>query len=272
MGEAKRRRRAHQKVFEKCPNCIYCGGENPATTVEHMPPRMMFRGKERPKGLEFASCCFCNEGTRHADLIASTIGRVFPDSTTEMERAEYKQLIKAIKNNVPKVLEEMWLEPKAQAFARTRLPTSLKGGVLRVDGPLVSAYMEAFAAKVGFALHYEASGQILPNGGVVFARWYSNVDQLEGRFPTELTAMLPPPQTLRQGKKEVSDQFQYSFKIAEDHSIGAYVATFRYAFAVIAMSALDEAYLRDKCPFPRLLWEPGEIVDRLHKRLSATID
>jgi hypothetical protein len=53
------------------PLCIYCGGVVRATTIDHMPPRIMFYGKRHPKGLEFASCQKCNEGTKYAGLVAA---------------------------------------------------------------------------------------------------------------------------------------------------------------------------------------------------------
>ena len=72
MGEGNRRKQA---ILSACPNCIYCGGNTLATTVEHMPPRMMFAGKQRPPGLEFAACKGCNHGSSHADLVASLMSR-----------------------------------------------------------------------------------------------------------------------------------------------------------------------------------------------------
>lgn len=81
MGEAKTKRRAHGEILKRYPHCIYCG--HPASTIEHMPPRMMFYEKLRPKGLEFPCCDVCNSATKHADLVASLLARLWPDATTE---------------------------------------------------------------------------------------------------------------------------------------------------------------------------------------------
>ncbi len=56
--------------------CIYCAA--PHTTVEHMPPISMFRGRIRPYGLMFAGCAACNNGTGAADLVAGFIARLSP--------------------------------------------------------------------------------------------------------------------------------------------------------------------------------------------------
>jgi hypothetical protein len=68
MGEAKRNLRAHAAILADAAGCIYCAGENVATTIEHMPPISLFEGRQRPKGLEFPACQPCNNGTGHSDL------------------------------------------------------------------------------------------------------------------------------------------------------------------------------------------------------------
>ena len=44
MGDAARRKRSHQALLKE--NCVFCGGAKAATTIEHCPARMMFRGKQ----------------------------------------------------------------------------------------------------------------------------------------------------------------------------------------------------------------------------------
>lgn len=110
MSESRAKKKAHSRVLETCPTCIYCGGVVPAASIDHVPPRAMFRGKRRPKGLEFASCKSCNEGSARADLVASLLSRVAPDARDEEETAELKKLLSGVSNNVPGLLEEMHLD------------------------------------------------------------------------------------------------------------------------------------------------------------------
>ena len=90
MGEGKARRRAHERLLADHPVCIYCAGTNPASTIEHMPPIIMFNQRQRPKGLEFPTCKECNNGTRLTDLVASLLGRVYPDSERSAEEGNKK--------------------------------------------------------------------------------------------------------------------------------------------------------------------------------------
>jgi hypothetical protein len=101
MGDARKKRETHKALLKRYPNCIYCGGQKPAKSIEHMPPRMMFKAKQRPDGLVFPACDECNQGTSHSDLVASMLGRVYPDAADDADRADIQKTIQAVANNVP---------------------------------------------------------------------------------------------------------------------------------------------------------------------------
>ncbi len=233
MGEASIKKRAHAELLGRFPWCIYCGAN--ADTIDHVPPVMMFRGKQRPKGLQFPSCKACNNGTSKSDLVASLLGRVC--GTTALEGAEFNKLLTAVNNNVPGLLEEMQVGKAGEKLARKEFPISAGGGVLRVNGPLVTKHMGVFGAKLGFALHFEATGSAVPLNGGVQSRWFSNAQAAVGQIPKELFEMLPPPRTLQQGLREVSDQFQYAWALGQGHSL--FYAVFRQSFAVASVTAIE---------------------------------
>ena len=242
MSESRAKKKAHAGVLEGCPHCIYCGGEALATSIDHVPPRIIFRESRRPKGLEFASCKPCNEGTSKADLVAGLLSRVAPDGVSEAEKAELTRLLSGVSNNVPGLLEEMHLGQRAQRNARKRLPQPVQGGFLKTDGPLVSSHMQTFATKLGFALFYEVTGEIVPMTGGVAARWFSNMDRLEGTFPQSVFDVLLPPETLKQGKFNVAEQFSYQWRLTEGERAALFFASFRQSFAVLAFAATDRSF------------------------------
>ena len=146
LGEAKTRSRRTSDILADEPRCIYC--DQKPSTVEHMPPRMMFRGKQRPSGMEFASCEACNPGTSNADLTASLFARLHVEtdaSTWQMEEAQ--RLKRTLKIKAPEVLEELF-NPR-----KTRTGPVRWNGVFRplttvtADGPILGRYMRAFASK-----------------------------------------------------------------------------------------------------------------------------
>ena len=242
MGEQKQKRRAHAKILEAHPWCVFCGGLFPAVTIDHVPPRMMFKGKQRPKGLEFPSCLSCNAGTSHSELVASMMGRIYPDPIADDEAQESKRLFQAVSNNIPGLLEEMYIGTAGQKLARKNYPfISTNGGVLRANGPLMTKHMQMFGAKLGLALHFAAYKVPVPVTGSVHPIWYSNVQAFGGKIPQSLLDILPPPRTLMQGTKHVGDQFRYSWCLTDDRKLSLFYATFRQAFAVAAFTTVDQA-------------------------------
>jgi hypothetical protein len=247
LGEARARQRAHAKLLSSSPWCIYCAGSRPADTIDHMPPAMMFIRKQRPKGLEFPSCLKCNNGTSKSDLVASLVGRLSVEPSSDVEAAEIKKLFSSVRNNVPGLLEEMHIDPGEEKLALKDLPIREGGGIVRADGPLVTEHMLVFGAKLGFALHYEALRTVVPPTGGVQPRWFSNTQAAKGEIPNDLLSLLPATkQTLKQGTREVSDQFQYTWVITPDRQHALFYATFHRSFAIAVVSTMDRSALIEK--------------------------
>jgi hypothetical protein len=255
MGEAKAKRRVHASILKAHPCCIYCGGIHPADTIEHMPPIAMFDGKQRPKGLEFPTCQECNNGTRFSDLVASLLGRAYPDARPD----ELRRLLDGVANNVPGLLEEMQVDQVGQELAHHNLPPMPPGaGVLRTNGPILRNHIGVFGAKLGLVLHYEAHRQPVPPAGGVQPMFFTNVSDLRGEIPIDLINLLPAPRTLKQGKREVSEQFRYSWALTEEGRHSFFFAVFRYSFAIGAATALDRSEFLERNADEYSITIPGD--------------
>lgn len=244
MGEAKRNRRRKSAFLEKHPYCCFCGGTTPATTIDHVPSRQMFSLKRRPKGLEMPACHTCNQGTRNHEQVAAMLGRIYPDGATHAEREEAGRIMKAVKKNVPSLLEEMIPSIKQEQKFIAAQPSLPMGaaGVLNCRGPLLNRSIQCFGAKLGLALYYETTnGHIVPLDGGVAVRWFSNFEAATGEIPESIFRLLGSPETLTQGKWGVGDQFSYAFAIADKAEMAAYYATFRKSFAVVSWVCRDAA-------------------------------
>jgi hypothetical protein len=112
---------------------------------------------------------------------------------------------------------------------------------VRANGPIVTQHLQIFGAKMGFALHFNATGHPVPPEGGVQVMWFSNMQAIKGEIPKELMELLPSPSTLEQGKKNVGDQFQYSWAATDEKKHWLFYATFRDSFAIAAVSALDRS-------------------------------
>lgn len=241
MGEKQRRL---QRLLATQPMCIYCGGQTRADSIDHMPPIIMFDQRYRPRGMEYPACTACNSGGRLAEQAAAMMGRMYPDARTPEQIADLEKVLQAVQNNQPALLLEM--QPSAVQRKKFRRDPDVPPDThpLNARGPLLSEAMRLFGAKLGFALHYEFSRRIVPPGGGVAVRWFSNHEAIKGDIPSDFISFLGSPRTLRQGKFEVSDQFQWAGATVSDASAGAYFAAFRSSFAIAAFVHWDRAALR----------------------------
>lgn len=238
MGQAKLKQKRHAQILQKNPHCIYCGGTEDATTIDHMPPIAMFENKHRPKGLEFPACEACNKGGSVDELAAAALSRVYPDPDTNKAEREVRNFWEAINNNCPGLLDEMKPGFRQEKLVR-RLngESSSSGSALNVAGPILNRAIHRFAAKIGYALHFELTEKPVPPGGAAYVWWYTNYQALKGGMPDELINILGAPQTLHQGRWEVSNQFTFASKATERGAMSVHLATFRFSFAVCAAVA-----------------------------------
>jgi hypothetical protein len=250
-------RRRHRKVFDY-PWCIYCGGTTPATEADHVPARVLFDRRARPKGLEFPSCKPCNEGVRRAELVAALISRAYAEPGAPAVEGEFGDLLKQVHRRVPGLLQEMQAPRGKSKLLARRLGTA-EEAFLRLGGPIALNHLQAFAAKLGFAFHYHLKRSPVPVGGAVSVLIRSNVDMLQGRIPQEIFDMLGAPETLRQGRFNADQQFRYKAVAAEDGNMTMAFASLRRSFAIITFAADDPAKLTDSGSRHDRLFKPGDL-------------
>jgi hypothetical protein len=241
MGQAKIKRETQAELLKRFPICIYCGS-NSSGSIDHCPPKAMFNNKDRPNGFEIPSCTGCNKGSSHADVIASLLGRVMDTPGTNSDMADFSKLLSAAQNNIPNLLREMEVGRGGQKIARKATGYSENEFALRVDGPIVSQHMEAFSAKLIVAADFELNRVPLPPRAGIVARWYSNADRMTGEYKASWFDGWEGPETLRQGKKEVSEQFTYSYFKSPTGPARGYLLTFRQSFAVVGIVSLDRNF------------------------------
>ena len=233
-----------------------------------MPPRMMFRLNQRPKGLEFPSCGPCNQGTSRLDVVAAFMARTFPGIASPADSAEWNRVMGEVHRVAPSLLREMWMSPQEMQAAMWRegvVDSNL--GAFRANGPVMGAHMQAFAAKIGFALHYEATGHVVPAGGRVQVRWFTSSEVHGGRLPPDLLASIGTPRIMQQGRITSAGDFEYGWgNFAGSPGVPIYYARVRDAFVVSAFVVPDEASL----PFSvgaLATFAPGDLVKPLTDRI-----
>ena len=206
-----------QRVRSGREVCIYCGAAS--VSVEHMPPRTLFLGKDRPSGMEFASCAACNEGTGWIDQLASFVARIQIVEGDSREDKEFLEALQAVKNNHPGLLQSMRKHRGSEKLALAALGLPSDYGAVTVT-PILHAAMLGFTAKLGFAVHQEIRKTRVPDEGGVLAVWLSNAQTLRGGSFEDLGRFLGETRVLAQGKKTSAGQFWYKVgEMVEGHLV-----------------------------------------------------
>lgn len=234
MGEKNNRL---ARALMKQPNCVYCGGSAPGTSVDYCPPIAIFDLNWRPRGLEFTACHDCHEGTRKMDAIVAMLSRLLAPPGKEPPKAETEKYIKGFLHN----------HPDMAAMFDTRssyMPTDFEGREVHAipvtDPARLANIVEAFGARLGLAMFSEAFGCPASKTASVRCRWYSNVQMFEGDYPEEFLQAIGLPRTLVMGEKSVTDQFRYWAAIGNANpAVFGCFSVFRESFGVLSIVRED---------------------------------
>lgn len=244
MAKAKKKKAGFLKLN---PHCCLCGGDEPATTVDHIPPAIFFNKKHRPQGFEFPACNRCNHGTSQEEQVAAMIARLNPDPNTQDGQDEVVKIMEAVNRNHPEILEELRPSAREQrTFMKERL--GLKPGrdgspsrvpIMKLGGPKVMHCLNTFARKLTCSVHKYRTDQIIPPSGVIWVRIFSNIEFEDMPFPDDFLKLLGDPLTLKQGRFSVEDQFAIRMANSVDGRISAFFAKFRLAYGIVGAAHCD---------------------------------
>ena len=197
--------------------CCFCGGFVRATTIEHAPPLVFFRDKQRPAGLEFPACKRCNNGSSQLDQVASYFA--ITSGLVEGNDEYASKLLQGISNNTPEVLRHL-------SHSRDEV-ISVRGEdrdmvVVSLNPKLARLWINPWIAKQAFALWYLHAGYPIDGEGFVSVKWLTNHALMERGLPENLFEIAQFEGELAQGKKRVSDQFFYRYQISAELGVGVF--------------------------------------------------
>jgi len=225
-----------------------------------MPPISMFKDRQRPAEMEFGACKVCNEGTKGSDITAALFAR-FHHDMQDWPQKEMTGLVSALEAYAPGVREELSHPDKQKLEWARDAKTGLfrKVVLLHADGPLVSANLGVFGAKMCMALFRRHVGVALPLDGAIWCQFALNGGMTQ-EFLDERVKILPLQDTLQQGTKHVGDQFAYRYN-CDGRTVLAAVVQFHKSLWLTAMAASDKRIIElfEKPMFRNL---PGSVMAR----------
>ena len=267
-----------EAFFEQHPICIFCGGATAATTQDHVPSRQLFTERWWPEGYAFPACIACNQSTRRAEQVVALLSRFGPGPNSTTDQVEFQAQLRAVQNNDPEILREMWPTPQQRAnfSAKSWAKPLVDAGViaptpLSAKGPRLREYLRDYARKLFCALHYKEFNAIVkPQGGISW-HWFTNAQKIEGKVPNIMSEFTKIP-ALKRTSRDLSDQFSYIFEMAIDGDAAGYFVAFRRSFAMVGLVDANGIYpelsdpgpdiLRPLSPLPHAI--AGELVPRRH--------
>jgi hypothetical protein len=212
MSESRIRKKKQQKLLDENQDCYFCAGVNPATEIDHVPPKACFPNGYVPEGFEFAACKPCNAGARKQDEVFGLYSMLLDFDQSKMQREEDRRKIAKLRegliNNYPEALPD---ETKARRISRVGsiiTPTPVAVAVPTPQSLKEAAHM--MTAKLTHALYFREIGKILTRQH----QFYSAVYQPQQGGTEKLTSFfksLLPNLTVgtRSNVREYGDRFRY---------------------------------------------------------------
>jgi len=223
----------------------------------------MFHGRAWPEGFKFPACGYCNDASTKSEQVVAMLSLVWPDPRTESEEDEIIRAMQGLKNNQPALVDEL-LEAwegrgvgetdtmVSRRIARKMNLTLAPGmtyadlGVVKANGPLLSAAMDVYARKLLCALYY------LYSGGVIVCRdsamsyvWFSNAQGASSEVPTEIMTPLMASGSIIRSNQFLGDQFSVEYAMSDDKNDAVFRATFRQAFMIIGFVRRPASQLKE---------------------------
>jgi hypothetical protein len=238
MGDRKRRRDA---FFKTHPNCCFCGGATPATTEDHQPGRVFFRGRNWPEGFVFPACAPCNEVSRESEKLLAVLIHGEGDSD---DRGKFQSLIESVHRDYPDLFRGML--PRSTREIREILRKSgleRPSGtpyrdvpVIKLDTKFWTPHLNTFARKLMLALHYQCFGVPLPRIGAIWHFAYSNVDFMAGRFPEQLLKLTEQIAIPARQRSLLGDQFMIRWNVVPSTRTGIFLCQLHGRLAVCGIT------------------------------------
>lgn len=248
MGQHKLKENRNQLFLRENPICIFCGGTVEATTIDHVPPKIVFRSKQWPETFAFAACKPCNEATRTQDKLVGFLARMGHDDTNPIEKEEMQKLMQSVISSQPEMILRMLnlgVRDKRKYARETGIYPET--GQSYKDLPVikvtdeVNEAVKVTAEKITKALYFKHTGQILPNDSAIYARWFTNAEVLSGKSPLvpEVLRLANMSGKLIRCSKPLNDQFDYRYQVSAEHGISLFVGNFGNTFGFVSLASRD---------------------------------
>ena len=243
MSGSSLRTKRHRKLLEAHPDCYFCGGSNPATTIDHVPPRACFPDGYAPEGFEFPACQACNQGAVKQDQIFGHYSMLLDFDESKLSREEdmkkIAKLWRGITNNYPEALPD-----EAAVYPVNRVGhiiTPKPVAISLATTPALKNAIEIMMAKLIHALYFRETSKILTQEH----KFFSYIYQPQRCGTQDLTAYLNSLMTnltvgARSNIKNYGDRFRYISEYKDQGDFFCYAAQFGHGIVLLGIACGPE--------------------------------
>lgn len=247
MGEKKAKARTaaarRAEILAAHPNCCFCEGSRPATTIDHVPARICFLGKEGPEDFEFSACSDCNNLSGISEVVTALYIRMAEWDQRNQSNRDLDKLISAVANNAPDCLPQFDVSAnRKRQLLRDRLGR-LPPGMLLEELPAISVpppvgrHFEIFARKLIAAVHFKNTGLILgADHDLFYAIDQVGTVQAKGWLDFAITRFGPGIAAGRRNK-DLRNQFVFNHAYNAAHGFSGLYAQFGLSFCFFCIAA-----------------------------------
>lgn len=262
MGNKNRRL---TQFLARHPKCCYCGGDTPASTEDHWPPRTVFIERAWPQGYVFPACASCQQSTSNIEGLFGLICRFAPDDKNDIPIAQ-EEMEKQFRGQLarhPELMQALMLSNQEKRSILRSMNTRPEPGQLLRDVPIITLrhprtqdIIATCFQKLLMSLHYMHTETILPNQGVGFLRWFTNGQQIPDDAFEEALKQLPHRTEQRRANNDLSGQFSYRYAVSSDRSTSAFLVVFGQSLGAVGFLCNDRSHLSESTQQWRVQFGP----------------
>ena len=254
MSQSKNKRR---RFLAEHPICCFCGGSTASETIDHVPCRACFRGRNYPETFEFPACERCNDASRQDEVVFPFYVRMVDNTTAGNDDTEIRKLVSGLANNLPELMPSRTKDVRTIRRTLARMGLSPAPGMFLNELPMVAIpnavhdRIRRYARKIACALSYREKSRAVSADHLIFAHWGQQQDRA---FVESVEGFLAMPK-LEIGKRrnvDIGDQFAYRCNFADDPDVFGMIAQFGSGIMLTCLIA------------------PPDFVDRLKADTAAT--
>lgn len=180
MGQAGNKK---QSFLAAHPWCCFCGGDEPATSIDHVPARTCFKGRAGPEGFEFPACAHCQTASRLDEMAFAFYVQALDQNLDNLDERAIHKAITGLANNLPHLLPNPYMSAREKRATLKELDINKPNGRLMREMPVIAIDPEIhdrvlrYGRKIASALYYREQGRVASAEHCLSANWGQVADQ-----------------------------------------------------------------------------------------------